>query len=95
MADEFENKLGRLLSDPDMMKSISEMAAKFTTEKSDNTDTLPDIASLSNIANSLKYDDDNRIRLLNALRPYMSEKRSSNMDTAIKILKLTKITSLL
>lgn len=99
MADEFQDKLNALLSNPEIMKTISGLAEHFGSseqqETSDISNNIPDIGNLANIAKSINAEDDNRIRLLNALKPYMNSKRSANMDTAIKILKLTKLTSLL
>lgn len=100
MADEIQDKLNALLANPEIMKTISGLANQFSSsehqETSDISDNLtPDIGNIANIAKSINSDDDDRIRLLNALRPYMNAKRSANMDTAIKILKLTKLTSLL
>ena len=99
MADEFQDKLNALLSNPEIMKTISGLAEQFVSseqqETSDISNNMPDISNLANIAKSINAEDDNRIRLLNALKPYMNSKRSANMDTAIKILKLTKLTSLL
>lgn len=97
MADDFSEKLNSILSNPELMKTISSMAENFAPQKQNPaSDILADnadkIAGISGILNS---DDDNRIRLLNALRPYMNQSRSANMDAAIKILKLTKLTSLL
>ena len=99
MADEFQDKLNALLSNPEIMKTISGLAEQFGSseqqETSDISNNISDIGNLANIAKSINAEDDNRIRLLNALKPYMNSKRSANMDTAIKILKLTKLTSLL
>lgn len=100
MADDFNDKLNAILSNPELMKTISGLADKFaSSDRAENEGTdnppAPDLGNIANIAKSINSDDDNRIRLLNALRPYMNSKRSANMDTAIKILKLTKLTSLL
>ena len=96
MADNLSDKLSSMLNNPDIVNTISEMAQKLkTTSNAQPSDNTADLSSLANIASRLNNDDDDRIRLLNALRPYMSAKRSGNMDTAIKILKLTRITSLL
>ena len=36
--------------------------------------------------------DDRRINLLTALKPYLSSSRSANVDKAIRLLRLTKLT---
>lgn len=100
MADDFQNKLNSILSNPELMNMISSMAGQVNHEsKKDSSDissdSSDDFSGLANIASKISSEDDDRIRLLNALRPYMNETRSANMDTAIKILRLTKLTSLL
>ncbi len=100
MADDFQDKLNSILSNPELMKMISSMAGQVNSEpqnvNSDISNNSPaDFDSIANIASKIGSEDDNRIRLLNALRPYMNQSRSANMDTAIKILKLTKLTSFL
>jgi len=39
--------------------------------------------------------DDKRINLLNALRPYMKSSRAESIDKAVRIIKLTKLSSIL
>lgn len=39
--------------------------------------------------------EDDRVRLLRALRPFMSEKRRESLDSVAKILRLTQVISLL
>ncbi len=98
MADDFSEKLNSILSNPELMKTISSMAGNFNMQpSSQNSESAfaDDTQKLAGIAGALNSDDDNRIRLLNALRPYMNPTRSANMDAAIKILKLTKLTTLL
>ena len=38
--------------------------------------------------------EDDRVRLLKALRPFISEKRRENLDSVTKILRLTQVISL-
>lgn len=100
MADDFQDKLNSMLSNPELMKMISSMAGQVSSEPQSNNsdisnDSSPDLSNLANIASKISSEDDDRIRLLNALRPYMNQSRSANMDTAIKILRLTKLTSFL
>lgn len=98
MADELQDKLNSILSDPDMMKNISSLAKSFGSQsidsQSDNAfDSSAPVFDLQSFMNSA--DSDSRINLLNALRPYMRSSRATHMDTAIKILKLSRISSVL
>lgn len=101
MADEFRDKLNGILNNPDLMKTISSLASSMGSMQSDN---IPDGLSeysqdtpseLSSIASVINDSNDSRINLLYALKPYMRNARADQMDMAIKILRLTKITSLL
>ena len=98
MADELQDKLNSILSDPDMMNNISSLAKSFGSQNSDSQtgnvfDNSSLLSDLQNFMNSA--DSDSRINLLNALRPYMRASRASHMDTAIKILKLSRMSSVL
>lgn len=69
--------------------------------------SLPDSGGLSldpkqlgmimKVMNSLKSNDadDDRIRLLTALRPHLSPERQKKTDTAVKMLKLLKLLPLI
>ena len=106
VADDFQDKLNRVLSNPELMKTIASLAGNAgnsvaPSASDENVDfqqglqgreIAPDIV---NIMNNLGDGSDSRINLLYALKPYMSSGRASHMDTAIKILKLTKLTTLL
>ena len=107
MADEFQDKLNAILGNPDIMKAISALSAGMgggSSQPVQNSDSAlpaqtPDssdaVAGLASMVNSLSDENDSRINLLYALRPYMRSGRAEHMDMAIKILKLTKLTSLL
>ncbi len=107
MADDLQNKLNTILNNPDMMKTISELAGSLGDNSSDRAQGsgaapsqsggISD-AAISNLQNALagiNDSSDTRINLLNALRPYMRKSRAANMDMAVKLLKLTKLTTLL
>lgn len=101
MADDFQDKLSSMLSNPDLMRTLSALAGGLGSSSADNLpaaggDSVPDIGTeLSSVVNSINDSNDSRINLLYALRPYMRSARAEQMDMAIKILKLTKLTSLL
>lgn len=107
MADDLQNKLNTILNNPEMMKTISELAGSLGGNSSAGSSAesgggaqssgISD-AAISNLQSALagiNDSSDTRINLLNALRPYMRTSRASNMDMAIKLLKLTKLTALL
>ena len=101
MADEIQDKLNSLLSDPQMMKNISSLAKSFgvssAAAQDDNYSSGDEdiVQNMQSLINSADICSDSRINLLNALKPYMRSSRSQYMDTAIRILKLTRISSVL
>ena len=104
MADDFQDKLNSILSNPEIMKTIAALAGSLgspapqdagvdNAEQSFSTDEAA--ANLASMVNNLSDSNDSRINLLYALKPYMRSGGANQMDMAIKILKLTKLTSLL
>ena len=60
-------------------------------------DTLP-VGAIMNLASAygqLSKQDDPRITLLNAIRPYLQRHRHNNLEQAVKVLKLLKLLPLL
>lgn len=100
MADDISEKLQALLSNPEAMNMFSSLLGS----KADNSDIGDDSESsvqsdelLTNIQNAVSKvnsGSDKRINLLNALKPYMRESRASGIDKAVKMLKLTQLTSI-
>ena len=98
MADDFQEKINSVLSDPDMMKNISSLAKSLGVSEADGLakgDNDDFSVNIQNILSGVDMNSDSRINLLNALRPYMKQSRSKYVDTAIRILKLTKISSVI
>ena len=106
MADDISEKLKSILNNPDAMNMFSSLlggkvkdAAPLSPSTSPNeTDTSSGNDLLYNIqaaVSRVNSGNDKRINLLNALKPYMRESRVSNIDRAVKMLKLTQITSIL
>ena len=98
--DALMDKIKTLLDNPEASKLLSGML-----ESSGNTEITPDESApknpqnteaLSRIQNALgeiSGGNDPRINLLSALKPYMNSTRGEYVDRAIKIMKLTKMTS--
>lgn len=101
--DELNERLSALLSDPDGMEKIKEMAQNLlggtspapTNSISDNSEI--DIAAVTKMLTMIKSNnkDDNRIKLLLALKPNLSDEKQQKVDSAIKILKLVDLAPLL
>ncbi|MBE6729228.1 MAG: hypothetical protein E7568_03215 [Ruminococcaceae bacterium] len=93
--DELSEKINSILSDPQSVAGLKEMAENLFGEKKaaavENTDGI-DIASLMSCINMLKNKENGENeKLLLALKPHLSEERQKRVDTAVRILKLLEI----
>ena len=97
MAEELSEKLKSLLSNPEAMNMFGSLLG--STASSDNGSDASSgedefVTTIKNAVSRINSGGDKRINLLNALRPYMKESRVSNIDKAVKMLKLTQLTSI-
>lgn len=106
MAQGPEEILQSFLSDPDALNSIGEILGALggggdegeKETKDDSSapfDNMDFIFKIGQIMSSLSCGDDNETRLIEALKPYLSKRRSESADKAIKLLKLSKMAPLL
>lgn len=97
---EFENRLNELLNDPGQMERIAGIAKSLMggeTPPEKPSESEFDEGFIKKISGMMKGADaksGNDKRLLEAMRPYLSEKRRSKMDKAMKIAKLASIASI-
>ena len=98
--NEFEDKLNSLLSDPKQMESFASFAKSImggetpmgmSSEPDIDPALMKKVGSLLSRGDSLSNNDK---RLLEAMKPYLSEKRRSKMDRAMKIARLATIAQL-
>lgn len=95
MADDMTDKIKSILNNPEMMNMFNSLITP-ENESSRNDSSQSDIAqSLKTAMNGINGAHDKRINLLNALKPYMRQSRSSNIDKAIRMIKLTQLGSIL
>ena len=99
--DDISEKLSSLLSDPQGMDKIKEMAQSLLGQSSEppepETGTDPDIGQIAKMLSLIKgpAGNDHRVKLLLALKPNLSKERQLKVDSAIKILKLIELAPLL
>lgn len=95
--NEFEDKLNSLLNDPKQMESFASFAKSIMGGEAPiamNQEPDIDPALVKKIGVMMSRGDklsDNEKRLLEAMKPYLSEKRRSKMDRAMKIARLASI----
>lgn len=99
--NEFEDKLNALLNDPGQMERFASFA-KSVMGGSAPPDTAPEapdidmgmIKRVSALLSGAEAKSSKDKRLLEAMRPYLSEKRRGKMDRAMKIARLASIASI-
>ena len=98
---DFEDKLNKLLNDPKEMERFAGFAKSLMSgtelpeqEQSAVQDIDPSI--LKNLSGILsgKGSDSRDAKLLEAMRPFLSERRRGKMDKAMKIARLADIAEL-
>ena len=96
MADELGDKIKTLLSNPEAMNMFGSLLGNSASGEvaSSQSDDDEFILNVKNVISKVNSGSDKRINLLNALRPFMRDTRASNIDRAIKMLKLTQLSSL-
>ena len=104
---ELENIIGGIMSSPESMGKIMEIAKLFGGEekKEEKTPESPPlslgdvsgaidpemISKVMGLLNDYNASDDRRIRLLGAIRPYLRDSDSFHVDRAIHIVKLSHV----
>ena len=104
---EFEDRINSVLSDPGQMEKIAKLAKSFMAgggeKQAESTaadtsagifDAMPDPKLLGRISRLIQNGGGEKKQeraLLEAMLPYMSEKRRSKMTTAIKIARIAGI----
>ena len=93
---DFEQEISKALSDPDIMSKVQGVLSSLSNkEEKGDKPSLPEsvapqipanlLASLASVA------EDDRSRLLMAIKPFLSEKRAPYMDSALTILKFASL----
>ena len=97
---DFEDKLNKLLNDPKEMERFAGFARSLMSgaeEPEPKQSAAPDIdpSILKNLSGMLSGKGGGRdAKLLEAMRPFLSEKRRGKMDKAMKIARLAGIAEL-
>ncbi|MBQ8304053.1 MAG: hypothetical protein IJX79_03805 [Clostridia bacterium] len=97
---ELEEMLSGILKDEESLSKVQALAQQLgiggevqKAESDDNSDDLKRVMSL--ITRFKNQGEDNRTRLLLALKPILSEERAKRVDGAVKLLKLIQLLPLL
>ena len=96
---DLEQELGKALADPEIMNKVGSLLSQLSGGNSGSegdSGTNNDKMQLSGVENNVLSAlsgtvNDDRTKLLMAIKPFLSEKRAPYMDSALTILKLVKM----
>ena len=87
---DLEQEISKALADPEIMSKVQSVVSSLNNKEEsgeESSGTIPP-ALLSKLGGGL---NDDRTRLLQAIKPFLSEKRAPYMDSALTILKFASI----
>lgn len=97
--DDLENKLGQILSNPQMMQQIMGLAQSLGQASgntgSNDPPSVPDLSAMQAISGVLSQSnvDAQQQNLLRALTPYLNQERIQKLERAMRAAKLAKMAS--
>ena len=96
--DDFEEKLGRIMADPDMMGKIMSLAQNMTPSEptpQPEISGMPDMAMLQQVAAVAGKSgiDPKQKNLLRALEPYLPIPRLRKLEKAMQAAKMAQMAS--
>ena len=89
--DDMAQKLTRLLEDDKSVEMIKNLSSMFKSKE--GSESGMDIGKIAELASGFK--DDDRISLMKALRPFVSEGRRESLDSLTNMLRMVKLFSIL
>lgn len=97
--EDMADKITKILEDDksvDMIKNFAQMLGNKNSEEPAEKSTPDlkniDIGKIMQLANGMK--DDDRLRLMRALRPFVSEQKRESLDNITNILRIVQLMSL-
>ena len=92
-----EEQISRLLGDPAEMEKLTKLASSLMESGTFPTGGGPDVhmrASMGRLIGQANQAPGRGSALMEALKPYMAEKRQAKMDKAIRIARMAKLAKL-
>ncbi len=86
---DIENELAKALSDPEIMNKVGGILSSLSANSQSNGESPATPENPLSWAAGASQDD--RTRLLMAIKPFLSEKRAPYMDSAVMLLRLAKM----
>jgi hypothetical protein len=90
---ELESKIAKVLSSPEDMAKIMQIAGSLGLNKSGDVSVERGVSEhdLSALENAFKNGKDERLELLSALKPFLKDGKRERMDTVLRLLNAAEI----
>ena len=95
MGQDLIGQLQQLLQDPDTVDKLKSALGGLGQQPNEQEFGEEETARLQRVISGINSTPDPRVSLLKALKPYLNQNRSAQVDTAVKLLGLTKMSGLL
>ena len=108
MTDDLSEKLSGILNDPEAMRDIAALASQLGMDtpgvhKEEEKPSVPPVQTDNTAAQLMKLvpmlgsvrQEDDTTRLLDAMRPFLSEDRRQKLDKAKRLIKVMKLVPLI
>ena len=92
--DNWEQQLGSILGDPQQMGKIADLARTLMGgggPEAAPAPPMPDLGKLTALLNSPAEGGRDARALLEAMKPWLSEKRRAKLDRAVKLARMAKL----
>ena len=89
--NELEEQINRVLNDPEQLEQITRLARSFMGEETapiPPSPSLPDAETISRLRTLMSDPGGQERALIEAMKPYLSEKRRGKLDKAMRIARL-------
>ncbi len=95
--DDFENRLNSILSSPDSLEKIKQIAQSFASGNTDGEtaapaekQALPELSSFLSKAMGDWAKPSEAEKIIRAIQPYLSDERGKKLERALKFAKIYK-----
>ena len=92
MSEDISKLIGNMLQNPDALKNL---LGSVSGSDSNEAVSQESETNVQNIMSALNQNNDRRITLLNALKPYMRGQRAEGIDRAIRLLQISKLSEIM
>ncbi|MBQ6403773.1 MAG: hypothetical protein IJI27_07700 [Oscillospiraceae bacterium] len=91
--DELQERLSRLLEDPEELRRMTDMASQLLGGGEASEPDAPKLPDLSSIMGKLRGGSSDTQKLLQAMKPFLAPERQARLSRAMRAAKLASLAS--